>query len=55
MVFHDFLLNHICIDFGGMFLEPNVHDTSDNTLKMMYFSFPYFGSQSEKLTRNCVL
>ena len=29
--------------------ERNVRDTSDNTLKTMYFSFPYFGSQSEKL------
>ena len=29
--------------------EPKVHDTSDNILKTMYFSFPYFGSQSEKL------
>ena len=29
--------------------EPNVHDTSDNTRKTMYFSFPYICSQSEKL------
>ena len=36
--------------------EPNVRDTSDNTLKRIYFSFTYFGSQSEKLKEElCVL
>ena len=42
-------LSHICRFWRNVF-EPNVHDTIDNTFKTMYFSFPYFGSQSEKLT-----
>ena len=36
--------------------EPNVHDTSDNTLKTMYFYFQVLAlNQKNVRRRNCVL
>ena len=56
MVFLNFLSIHVCIDFGGVFVNPmSVIPWCDNTLKTMYFSFPCFGSQSEKLEELCAL
>ena len=47
--FPRFFIESRVLRFWKNVFESNVHDTSDNTLKTMYFSFPYFGSQSEKL------
>ena len=55
MVSLDFLSNHVCIDFGGMFLNPMFMIPVTILLKRCVFNSHILALNQKNLRRNCVL